>query len=85
METYNVLIHPIISEKAVKMTENENKIVFLVNTKATKLDVMSAMKEIYGIKPVSVNIVYGANKKKAIIRLPKDVKASDFASKLGMV
>jgi len=84
MELYNVLIHPIISEKVVKMTEMENKIVFKVNSKATKSDVVKAMKEVYNVDVEKVNIINYFNVKKAIIKL-KGIKASEFASKLGMV
>ena len=86
MDRHNVLIHPIISEKAVNMIEAENKIVFKVNKYATKEAVKKAMDEIYKIKAVSVNMINDTNgNKKAIIKLDPKHKASEFASKLGMV
>ena len=86
MDIQSVLIHPIISEKAVNMIEAENKITFKVNRKATKADIKKAMDEVYKMKVASVNVVNDTKgQKKAIIKLDPKHKASEFASKLGMV
>lgn len=81
---YRVLLHPLISEKATYLGE-ENKYVFVVSKKATKGEIRRAVKDVYGIKPLSVKTIsvlgkkrrYGrvqgktTNYKKAIIALPE--------------
>lgn len=86
MQVYDILIHPIISEKAVNMIESDNKIAFKVNKAATKSDVKTAMEKIYNVKVESVNIINDTKgHKKAIIKLDSKFKASELSSKLGMV
>lgn len=86
MESYDVLIRPLISEKAVNMIETENKIVFIVRSSATKHDVKKAMEKEYKVKVVDVNTIKDRKgQKRAIIKLAKEFKASDLSNKLGMV
>lgn len=81
---YKVLIKPLITEKAGVMNA-DNKYVFEVANDSNKIEVAKAVKEVYGIQPVNVNIVkvlgkntrygksFGKRKdwKKAIVTLPK--------------
>jgi ribosomal protein uL23 len=86
MEYYDVIFHPLISEKAVNMIETENKIVFVVSSKATKSDVKKAVEDAYKVKVDNVNILNDTKgQKRAIVKLNKQFKASDLSSKLGMV
>jgi len=86
MELYDILIHPLVSEKAVNMIESENKIVFKVNKSADKIQIKAAMEEIYKVKVEKVNVLNDTKgNKKAIIKLDPKFKASELSSKLGMV
>ena len=82
---YKVLIKPLITEKAANLGA-ENKYVFEVALNANKIEIAKAINEVYGIKPVSVNVINMLGKKvrsgrfqgkrknwkKAIIMLPQD-------------
>lgn len=80
---YDVLRRPIVSEKAVKLSEG-NAIAFEIAADATKDDVAHAVQAIYGVKPTKVNIVVAKGKvkrrgtqrtvKKAYVTLPADAK-----------
>jgi large subunit ribosomal protein L23 len=85
---YDVLRRPIVSEKAVKLSE-ANSVAFEVDARATKEDVARAVQAIYNVKPTKVNIVVvkgkvkqfrgrgsGAQRtvKKAYVSLPADAK-----------
>jgi len=81
---YRVLVKPLITEKATGLGV-ENKYIFAVEKKSNKIEIAKAIDEIYGIKPVSVNVINMKGKKsrygkitgkrkdwkKAIIELPK--------------
>lgn len=83
-DAYRVLVKPLITEKATNLGI-ENKYVFAVENKSNKIEIAKAIDEVYGVKPISVNIIniqgkktrYGKTKgkrkdwKKAIIELPK--------------
>ncbi len=82
-----VLIRPIITEKAVS-GETVNSYVFEIFPKANKISVKEAVEEIYGVKPVKINIIrekgkivrYGRfigrtkDRKKAVVFLKKGEK-----------
>lgn len=81
---YRTLIKPLITEKATNLGA-ENKYLFEVAREANKIEVAKAITEVYGVKPVSVNIINVSGKsvhygrirgkrkdwKKAIICLPE--------------
>ncbi|MFA5420845.1 MAG: 50S ribosomal protein L23 [Patescibacteria group bacterium] len=81
---YRVLVKPAITEKATDLGAL-NQYVFIVSINANKIDVAKAVYEVYGVKPVSVNIIKSKGKvitrgkitgrrkdsKKAIVTLKK--------------
>jgi len=82
----DVIIHPLVTEKAVNMIEAENKITFIVNDNSSKLEIKKVLEEAYGIKIVKVNIIRDMKgRKKAIVKLDKKFKASELATKLGVL
>jgi len=86
MQYYDIIYHPLISEKAVNMIEAENKIIFIVNRKATKSEIKKAVEDAYKVKVVNVNVLIDSKgQKRAIVKLNKQFKATDLSSKLGMV
>ncbi|HPM85868.1 MAG: 50S ribosomal protein L23 [Candidatus ainarchaeum sp.] len=81
-----VILHPLVTEKAVNMIEAENKITFIVSDDSTKEEVKKVVQEAYGVKVVKVNIIRDMKgRKKAIVKLDKKFKASELATKLGVL
>ncbi|MBO3803500.1 MAG: 50S ribosomal protein L23 [Candidatus Brockarchaeota archaeon] len=77
------ILHPVATEKAINMIESENKIVFMVDRRATKREVKRAVEELYGVKVESVNIlVTPGGKKKAFVRLSPESSAAELSMKL---
>jgi len=86
MDPYEVILYPLMTESASLMVERENKLVFIVNLKATKEDVKKAVEELYEVKVEKVNIVVTPKgQKKAFVKLHPDYKAADVAIKLGIL
>jgi large subunit ribosomal protein L23 len=56
MNISQVLIKPVLTEKSVRNTKLD-KYTFIVHENATKIDVKNALKSLYGVKVVSVNIL----------------------------
>ncbi|MEM1834955.1 MAG: 50S ribosomal protein L23 [Sulfolobales archaeon] len=74
------------SEKAIAYMERYNTLIFIVDLKATKHDVKRAVEELFGVKVLKVRTVITLKgEKKAYVRLTQEYKASDVATKLGMV
>jgi large subunit ribosomal protein L23 len=66
MKLSDVLVKPILSEKANKQAEKENRYAFVVDRKANKLEIKRAVKEFYGVEVAAVNtsVIPGKTKSK---------------------
>ncbi len=53
--SYRVLVRPLVTEKTARQ-ESVNKYTFVVERSATKLEVKRAIKELYGVMPVTVAV-----------------------------
>ena len=81
-----IIKYPISTEKAVKLMESENKLVFIVDKKATKKVIKEELEKLFKIKVVSVNtLVSPSGLKKAYVRLAPENLAMDVATQLGLV
>ncbi len=65
MKQSDVLIKPILSEKANKQTEKENRYSFIVDKKANKLEIKKAIESFYGVQVENVNTIVVPSKQKA--------------------
>jgi len=86
MDPYEVILYPLMTEAASLMVEKENKLVFIIDLKASKADVKKAVEELYEVKVEGVNLqITPSGEKKAFVKLHPDYKAADVAIKLGIL
>ncbi|MBS1928187.1 MAG: 50S ribosomal protein L23 [Chitinophagaceae bacterium] len=65
MKASDVLIKPILSEKANKQAEKANRYAFYVDRKANKLEIKKAVEKFYGVQVQDVNTLVMPSKQKA--------------------
>ena len=65
MKLSGVLIKPILSEKANKQAEKQNRYAFVVDKKANKLEIKKAVEAFYGVQVADVNTSILPGKTKA--------------------
>jgi large subunit ribosomal protein L23 len=65
MKASDVLIKPILSEKANKLAEKANRYSFVVDKKANKLEIKKAVEAFYGVQVSEVNTLVMPSKLKA--------------------
>ncbi len=81
-----VILYPQATEKAVKMIESENKLIFIVDNAATKHDIKKAMETLFEVKVKNVSTeITPDGRKRAYVRLAPEFMADEIASKLGMI
>ena len=81
-----IILYPLMSEKAIQLIERENKIVFIVDKKATKPEIKHEVERLYGVKVESVNtMIDRKGRKKAYVKLSKETPATELATKLNMI
>lgn len=68
MSARDIIVRPIITEKTTNAAEKNNVVTFEVAKNANKVAIALAIKEIYNVKPVSVNTVNVHPKKRRVGR-----------------
>ncbi len=85
MNPFDVIIHPDVTEKSMKLLESENKLVFAVSLKSNKNDIRNAVETLYEVKVTDVNtLVNPKGVKKAYIQLSPEFRAEEVATKVGI-
>ncbi len=76
---------PITTEKAVRLIELNNTLVFEVDRRINKNEIKKDIEDKFRIKIDSVNTLIRLNKKYAYVKLNVKNPAIDVATKLGMI
>ena len=86
MEAHKVIQYPLMTERSVNMIEYENKLVFIVDRKATKNMIAKAVEDLYEVEAEAINtLITRKGEKKAFIKLKEEYDASDVAIRLGIL
>ena len=80
-----ILVKPIITEKADKLTEDLNQYSFVVNKKANKIEIRKAVEKMYNVNVVSVNTALMPGKQKSRNTRSKVVKGRIPSYKKAMI
>jgi large subunit ribosomal protein L23 len=84
-DPYEVLKYPLSTEKAVRQMEAENKLIFIVETDATKTAIKWAIEKAFNVKVATVNTLkLRTGEKKAYIKLKPESPAVDVTTALGL-
>ena len=84
-DPYKIIKYPLATEKAVRLMEAENKLLFVVSPNATKPDIKKAIEEMFKVKVIHVNTLITKGKKRAYVKLHPDNPAIDIATQLGIM
>ncbi|KAL9188687.1 hypothetical protein ACHAXT_007065 [Thalassiosira profunda] len=83
---YSIIKYPLTTESSMKLIEDSNTLVFIVDIKKNKRQIKKAVKELYQIDCDKVNtLITPKGLKKAYVRLSKDFDALDVANRVGVI
>merc|ERR1719251_353753 len=86
MDKYRIIQYPVTTESAMKKIEEINTLVFIVDIKATKINIREAVQAMYDVKAAKVNtLIRPDGKKKTYVRLTQDYDALDVANRIGII
>lgn len=85
METDKVIKYPLATEKSIRLMESENKMIFVVETSATKEDIKKAIEAMFKAKVEAVNTLILKSQKRAYVKFSKETPAIDIATNLGLM
>ena len=86
VDQFSIVRYPLTTESAMKKIEDDNTLVFIVNENSNKTMIKLAVKKLYNIKVVKVNVLNRPDGlKKAYVRLAPDYDSLDVANKIGII
>ncbi|PMP87904.1 MAG: 50S ribosomal protein L23 [Caldisphaera sp.] len=86
MNMEEIILKIVMSEKASRLMEESNTLTFIVARDANKQKIREAIENLYNVKVDSVKtLITPRGEKKAMVRLSKEYKATDIATKFGLL
>ena len=80
-----MILKPVSTEKAVRLIEADNILVFSVERKYRKAEIKEEIEAIFNVKVKKIRTHVQKNKKFVYAKLDKKNLAIDVATKLGMI
>ncbi len=82
----HIIKYPLATEKSIRLMESENKLVFVVDRRATKPEIKNAIETMFKAKVTNVNTLNSVTgEKRAYITFAKETPAIDIATSLGIM
>lgn len=83
---FKIIKRPVQSEKALMLIDKQNTLTFIVDIKASKHDVKRAIESLFNVKVEGVRtLITPRGEKKAYVKLKPEYKATEVATKLGLM
>lgn len=79
-----VLLHPMVTEKTMRLMEENNSLEFLVRRTANKAEIKSAIEELFSCEVATVNTRITKDGKRAIIKFGGETSAEDIGMRIGV-
>ncbi len=85
-DPYEVVKCPLSTEKSMRLMEAENKLLFVVDLKATKPEIKQAIEKIFNVKVTKVRTVITPDtQKRAYVTFSPDTLVLDVATQMGLM
>ena len=84
MDPYDIILHPYVTEKTLRMIEEDNALQFVVKMNANKKMIKEAVEKIFNVKVEKVNTRITKKGKIAVVKLKPEYKAEDIGMRIGI-
>ncbi len=81
---HKIVYHPFVTEKTMGQMENENKLEFIVDLKANKIQIAEAIEELFDVKVEAVNTRIDSNGKRATVKFTSEYSAEEIGMRIGV-
>ena len=86
MSKKRIFLYPLMTEKCMSISENENKLIFRVTMKANKNEIKKAIMDEFKVKIVNIDtLITPKGEKRAFIKLEKEHNAADIVANMGIL
>lgn len=83
-DPYDVIFHPIVTEKTMVLMDNNNSLEFLVRREATKPQIKAAIEKMFECDVATVNTRITPAGKRAVVKFGGDTTAEDIGMRIGV-
>ena len=85
-DSYSIIKFPLSTEKSLRLMESENKLIFVVEKKATKQEIKKAIEDVFKAKVLKINTLISQDGvKRAYVKFSKETPAIDIATNMGLM
>ncbi|MFQ5475170.1 MAG: 50S ribosomal protein L23 [Candidatus Nanoarchaeia archaeon] len=82
----NIIKIPLSTEKAIRLMESDNKLIFVVDNRARKPEIKDEVEMMFKVKVLKVNtLIHTDGNKRAYVKLSPENPALDIATDLGLM
>jgi large subunit ribosomal protein L23 len=83
-DPYDVVIHPVVTEKTMFNMDNNNTLEFLVAIEANKPQILKAIEELFTVKVAKVTTRITKDGKRAVVKFAEGYSAEDIGTRIGV-
>ena len=83
-DPYQVVFHPVVTEKTMMLMDRNNSLEFSVRRKSTKPQIRSAIETLFECEVESVNTRITKDGKRAIVKFGGETSAEDIGMRIGV-
>ena len=83
-QPHEVLLHPIVTEKTMRLMDENNSLEFLVRRTSNKAQVKKAVEELFSCTVDTVNTRITRDGKRAVVKFGGETSAEDIGMRIGV-
>jgi large subunit ribosomal protein L23 len=80
----DILLHPIVTEKTMRLMDENNSLEFLVRRTANKAEVKTAVETLFSCTVDTVNTRITKDGKRAVVKFGGETSAEDIGMRIGV-
>ena len=86
MDSFKIIKYPLSTEKSIRLMESENKLIFVVENKATKKEIKKSIEEMFKVEVKKINTFISPDgEKRAYVKFSVKNPAIDIATQMGLI
>lgn len=79
-----ILLHPVVTEKTMRLMDENNSLEFLVRRESSKPEIAKAIEQLFSCKVATVNTRITKDGKRAIVKFAGETTAEDIGMRIGV-
>lgn len=83
-DPHTVLLHPVVTEKTMRLMDENNCLEFLVRRTSSKTEVKAAVEQLFSCEVATVNTRITKDGKRAIVKFGGETSAEDIGMRIGV-